>query len=79
MVGCEYDEDRQALAEKVSKRTGGKRTIDDLRKTGVIVGNGAEFKEQLGAMEAAGVQRVMLQWLDLDDLAGLESLARKLH
>jgi hypothetical protein len=24
----------------------------------------------------AGVQRIMLQWLELDDLAGLEALAR---
>ena len=27
-------------------------------------------------LEQAGVQRVMLQWLDLDDMAGLETLAR---
>jgi hypothetical protein len=27
-------------------------------------------------MEQAGLQRVLLQWLDLDDLAGLEALAK---
>jgi hypothetical protein len=27
-------------------------------------------------LKEAGLERVMLQWLDLDDLAGLESLAK---
>jgi len=30
----------------------------------------------LGRLAEAGVQRIMLQWLDLDDLDGLEALAR---
>ncbi len=34
------------------------------------------FTKQLGRLAEAGVQRVMLQWLDLDDLDGLEALAR---
>jgi hypothetical protein len=33
-------------------------------------------KEQLAALEEAGVQRVMLQWLSLDDLESLEALAK---
>jgi len=33
-------------------------------------------QEQLQALEEAGLERVMLQWLDLDDLAGLEALAK---
>jgi hypothetical protein len=32
--------------------------------------------EQLGRLSEVGVQRVMLQWLDLDDLDGLEAFAR---
>jgi hypothetical protein len=35
-----------------------------------------EFLEQQGVLDKAGVQRVMLQWLDLTDLDGLEALAR---
>jgi hypothetical protein len=31
--------------------------------------------DQLGAWSAAGVERIMLQWMDLDDLAGLEAFA----
>jgi len=30
-------------------------------------------------LEQAGVQRVMLQWLDLDDLAGLEAMSGALY
>jgi hypothetical protein len=32
--------------------------------------------DQIGQLEEAGVQRVMLQWIDLDDLDGLETLGR---
>ncbi len=47
-----------------------------LRARGVIVGTPGEVVEQLARLAAVGVQRVMLQWLDLDDLEGLEALAR---
>jgi hypothetical protein len=43
---------------------------------GLIVGTPAEVKCQVGRLAEAGLQRVMLQWLDLDDLAGLEALAK---
>ncbi len=46
-----------------------------LRARGLIVGVGRQVQEQLHALAAAGVQRVMLQWLALDDLDGLEALA----
>lgn len=42
----------------------------------IIVGTGAEVVDQLAARFEAGVDRVMLRWLDLDDLANLELLAR---
>ena len=37
---------------------------------------GQEIHLQLAELEQAGVQRVMLQWLDLEDLDGLEALAK---
>ncbi len=64
------------VKRKVAARTQGKRSAQDLRRHGVVVGIPAEFREQLAALEQAGVQRVMLQWLDLDDLEGLEALAK---
>jgi F420-dependent oxidoreductase-like protein len=52
-----------------------KQAKQELLKRGIVVGVGEELKEQLSGLEKAGVQRVMLQWLDLDDMEGLRSLA----
>jgi F420-dependent oxidoreductase-like protein len=52
------------------------RNVSELIERGLIVGTPAEVKRQLEHLAEAGLQRVMLQWLDLDDLAGLEALAR---
>jgi alkanesulfonate monooxygenase SsuD/methylene tetrahydromethanopterin reductase-like flavin-dependent oxidoreductase (luciferase family) len=73
MTGCLFGKNDAALQEKIAAR---KRTFDDLRARGIVLGNAAQVKEQLHELEYAGVQRVMLQWLDLDDLAGLEALAK---
>jgi F420-dependent oxidoreductase-like protein len=51
------------------------RDAEELREEGIIVGTGPEVGEQLDRLEAAGVERVMLQWLALDDLDRLEGLA----
>ena len=48
---------------------------DELRARGVIVGTGPEVAEQLGRLEEAGVERVMLQWLETDDTDALEAMA----
>ncbi|MEW5988561.1 MAG: TIGR03560 family F420-dependent LLM class oxidoreductase [Chloroflexota bacterium] len=72
MTGTVFGRDQAELERKVAA-TG--RTAGELRQRGLIVGVGTEIREQLDRLTAAGVQRVMLQWLDLDDLAGLEALA----
>jgi alkanesulfonate monooxygenase SsuD/methylene tetrahydromethanopterin reductase-like flavin-dependent oxidoreductase (luciferase family) len=41
----------------------------------VLAGTPGEIVERLGRLSEAGVQRVMLQWLEVDDLDGLEALA----
>jgi F420-dependent oxidoreductase-like protein len=48
---------------------------DELRARGVIVGTAPEVAGQLGRLDEAGVQRVMLQWLETDDIDGLEAMA----
>ncbi len=73
MTGCVFGKDDAALKEKITAR---RRTFDELRQRGIVVGNAAQVRAQLQEMEQAGLQRVLLQWLDLDDLAGLEALAR---
>jgi hypothetical protein len=42
----------------------------------LVLGTSGEIVEQLGTLAEAGVQRVMLQWLDQDNLDDLEVLAR---
>lgn len=48
----------------------------ELRERGRIIGTPSQVVDQLGKLDLAGVQRVMLQWLDLDDMDGLEALAQ---
>ncbi len=47
-----------------------------MRKRGAVVGAGEEMVEQLTGLQEAGLRRVMLQWLDLDDLDSLSALAK---
>lgn len=72
MAGCVFGRDAAELARKLARRGG---DAARLRQSGVAVGVGGDIAAQLNAWAAAGVQRIMLQWLDLDDLEGLEALA----
>ena len=60
---------------EVSRELGGEPR-ERLRARGLIVGTPPEIVEQLGSLAEAGVQRVMLQWLEVDDIDSLETLAR---
>lgn len=51
-------------------------TVDDLFNRGILVGTPSMLIDQIGAYVAAGVERFMLQWLDQDDIPGLENFAR---
>jgi F420-dependent oxidoreductase-like protein len=73
MTGCVFGKDDVALNEKLLAR---KRSLDELHARGIVAGNSSQVKEQLAVLETAGLQRIMLQWLDLDDLDGLEALAK---
>ncbi|MEX2144066.1 MAG: LLM class F420-dependent oxidoreductase [Anaerolineales bacterium] len=61
--------------QKASKANG--RSADEMRQAGRLVGEAGEIIEQLGALAEAGCQRVMLQWLDQDDIEGLEEIAKQ--
>ena len=73
MTGCVFGKDEAALNKKI--RFYGK-TLEEVRQGGAVAGSISEIKEQLQALETAGLQRIMLQWLDLDDLESLEALAK---
>ena len=50
---------------------------DEARHGGaLIVGTANEVIDQIAARAEAGVQRIMLQWMEMDDLNHLELLAR---
>lgn len=72
MTNCIFARDDAELSSKLASYG---HTADDLRQRGLIVGTTNEIVTQLGELAAVGVQRVMLQWLDQDDLAGLEAFA----
>ena len=47
----------------------------DQLEPAVFAGTSGEIVERLGRLAEVGVQRVMLQWLEVDDLDGLEAMA----
>jgi len=51
-------------------------SADELRARGRLVGEATEIVDQLRALEEAGCQQVMLQWLDQDDIGGLKAIAK---
>ncbi len=57
------------------RRRGGDRDPAELRAGGALVGSAADIQEGIERFRAAGVEELMLQWLALDDLAGIERLA----
>ena len=73
MTNCTFGKDEAALKEKLAAR---KRSVEELQARGVVAGSPVQVQDQLKVLEEAGVQRIMLQWLDLDDLDGLEALAK---
>lgn len=77
MVGCIFGKDESQLQERVTQRTGGKFTIDELHDQGRVVGTPNQMADQLNQLAEAGVQRILLQWLDLDDIEGLEAIANQ--
>ncbi|HZM22165.1 MAG TPA: LLM class flavin-dependent oxidoreductase, partial [Anaerolineales bacterium] len=73
MTNCIFGKDGTALKEKIAARG---RTLEQLQQRGIVAGSHDAVLRQLQELEQAGLQRIMLQWLDLDDLDGLEALAK---
>jgi len=75
MSGFYFAYDEQDAKQQAAIRN---QTPEELRKTGRIFGTANQIVDQLGELEEAGLYRVMLQWLDLDDLERLEIMANKI-
>ena len=75
MTGCVFGKDPKEVEGKINHRWNGQQTSVELRQRGLIVGTAEEIVEQCQRIAEAGIQRVMLQWLDLNDITGLEAMA----
>ena len=73
MAGCWFGQTGAEVQAKLDARN---LTLAEARQRGLAVGTAGQIVDQLGRWAEAGVQRIMLQWLDLDDLDGLEALAQ---
>lgn len=78
MVGIEYGRSDKEVDKLVEARTKGKLNAKELAERSVVVGTANQVVEQLGKLHEAGVQKVMLQWLDLEDMERLESLGSEI-
>lgn len=56
----------------------GNRDASAIHARGILVGTKNALQEQLAAIAEAGAQRILLQWMDLDDIDGLEAMAKAL-
>lgn len=72
MTGIVYPRDEAAL----NARFAGKGSPQQAIERGMIVGFASQVIDQIGAYTEAGVQRFMMQWGDMDDIDGMERLAR---
>ncbi len=71
MTGLVFGKDERQFRERL-----GTRDAEALRKRGMVVGTPGAVADQLARLGEARAARVMLQWLDQDDLDGLEALAK---
>jgi F420-dependent oxidoreductase-like protein len=70
-----YGKDDAQMSAKLAARG---TTAEDAIARGLLVGTRSALIDQIGAFAAAGVERFMLQWIDQDDIDGLERMARDL-
>ena len=53
------------------------RDLAELRGRGALLGTADQLVEGIGRLAQAGATRLMAQWLDQDDIAGLEEIAAR--
>ncbi|MEM7030270.1 MAG: LLM class F420-dependent oxidoreductase [Chloroflexota bacterium] len=74
MTLCIFGEDTASLSANLAKQG---RTVDQLQDSPIIHGVPNQIVDQIGVLADLGVERVLLQWMDQDDMDGLEKLAEK--
>jgi F420-dependent oxidoreductase-like protein len=74
MTQVVFGKDDTALQNKLAIRGG--TPAEELINHGLIVGTASSITDQIGKWVEAGVERFMLQWIDQEDIEGLELIAR---
>jgi F420-dependent oxidoreductase-like protein len=74
MSGVVFGRDDHEVKQKAAAKG---QSVDQLREHGLFVGTGTQIADQIAPLAELGIQRVMLQWLDQDDMDGLEAMARQ--
>jgi alkanesulfonate monooxygenase SsuD/methylene tetrahydromethanopterin reductase-like flavin-dependent oxidoreductase (luciferase family) len=77
MLGTIYGHDKAEIEKRMPRWAKDKYTVKELKENGILVGAGDELAVQISQYAAAGAQRIMMQWLDLDDIGGLTALAQE--
>jgi alkanesulfonate monooxygenase SsuD/methylene tetrahydromethanopterin reductase-like flavin-dependent oxidoreductase (luciferase family) len=72
MTGVLFGRDDAEVAAKLAPNG---RTLAEVCASPVLAGTANAIVDQLGQLANVGVQRVMLQWMDVDDIDGLAALA----
>jgi alkanesulfonate monooxygenase SsuD/methylene tetrahydromethanopterin reductase-like flavin-dependent oxidoreductase (luciferase family) len=75
MLGTILAQDERSLQARLAVRG---RTYEEALTLGMVVGTPEMWIEQLTAYAEAGADRIMLQWLDQEDIDGLELVAREI-
>ena len=70
-----FAQDDAALTRKINFYG---KTFEGIQQQGVVAGDLSAIRGLLQALEQAGLQRIMLQWTDLEDLESVEILAEAL-
>jgi alkanesulfonate monooxygenase SsuD/methylene tetrahydromethanopterin reductase-like flavin-dependent oxidoreductase (luciferase family) len=70
-----FGRDEADLAQKLEQRG---YSEEGIKEFGMIVGTAPQIADRVREYGDAGVERVLLQWLELDDIEGLEMLAKEL-
>lgn len=79
MTRCILGKDEADLKTKlaeIGERMNAEVSVEGLLARGFFVGTPSMLVDQLGRYVEAGMERFMLQWIDMDDIEGLEIIAR---
>lgn len=72
MTGSIIAKDQATLDADVDREK-----FDEMLGRGAVIGTPNEVVEILGKKQEAGIESIMLQWMDQDDIAGLELIAKE--